>query len=64
MPYTESWGMVKPFTISSSWKKIIPGNEEDKCLDFDEAINLIFVLAFILVYTDSCENANTENNEF
>jgi hypothetical protein len=64
MPYTESWGMVKPFTISSSWKKIIPDNEEDKCLDFDEAMNSIFVLASILVHTDSCENANTENYEF
>ncbi|XP_064421026.1 jerky protein homolog-like [Latimeria chalumnae] len=54
--------MVKPVTISRSWKKIFPDNRENKCLGFDEVISAAN-LAAILQHTEGCENVDNENIE-
>uniref|UniRef100_H3A2J1 HTH psq-type domain-containing protein n=1 Tax=Latimeria chalumnae TaxID=7897 RepID=H3A2J1_LATCH len=58
-----AWNVVKPVTISRSWKKIFPDNEENECLGFDEEDISAANLAAILKHTEGCENVDNENIE-
>uniref|UniRef100_H3AHU5 HTH CENPB-type domain-containing protein n=1 Tax=Latimeria chalumnae TaxID=7897 RepID=H3AHU5_LATCH len=60
---SRAWNMVKPVTISRSWKKIFPDNRENECLGFDEEDISAANLAAILQHTEGCENVDNENIE-
>jgi hypothetical protein len=55
---------VKLTTVSKSWKKIFPDNEENECFGFDKEIISATKLAAITTHMDKCENAVTENNKY
>uniref|UniRef100_H3AS01 HTH CENPB-type domain-containing protein n=1 Tax=Latimeria chalumnae TaxID=7897 RepID=H3AS01_LATCH len=60
---SRAWNMVKPVTISRSWKKFFPDNGENECLGFDEEDISATNLAAILQHTEGCENVDNENIE-
>uniref|UniRef100_H3ABR8 HTH CENPB-type domain-containing protein n=1 Tax=Latimeria chalumnae TaxID=7897 RepID=H3ABR8_LATCH len=60
---SRAWNMVKPVTISRSWKKNFPDDGENECLGFDEEDISAANLAAILKHTEGCENVDNENLE-
>lgn len=59
----KAWEMVKPTTISKSWKKIIPEIEEEDLLGFEDTPFSASNLASALKDAPDCENVDSENIE-
>jgi hypothetical protein len=59
----QTWNMMKPTTMSKTWKQTFSDNEENTFFSVYEGSIFTVELPTTLKHKEGCENVNNENSE-